>query len=70
MKQRLKTIGKINATRSCFFSKIKLVNLSRLLKKMERAQIHKIRDDEVTTSTREMQKIIRDYYYMMINLTT
>lgn len=54
-----------------FFSKIKLVNLSRLLKKMERAQIHKIRDDkEVTTSTREVQKIIRDYYYMMINLTT
>lgn len=36
------------------FSKIKLVNLSRLLKKMERAQIHKIRDDkEVTTEIAE-----------------
>ena len=38
---------------------------------MERAQINKIRDEkEVTTSTSKMQKIIRDYNYMTINLTT
>ena len=62
-----KTIAKINKTKSWFFEKIKKMDeaLPRLIKKKrERTQINKIRNEkgEVTTDTREIQSILRDYY--------
>ena len=58
---------KINETKSWFFEKINKIDrpLARLIKKKrERAEINKIRNEkgEVTTDTREIQRIIRDYY--------
>ena len=62
-----KTKGKINETESWFFEKINKIDKpsARLIKKkMERAQINKIRNDkgEVTMDTTEIQRIVRDYY--------
>ena len=61
-----KKIAKINKTKSWFFDKINKIDktLARLIKKKERTQINKIRNEkvEVTTDTTEMQRIIRDYY--------
>ena len=63
-----KVIEKINETKSWFFQKINNKTdkpLARLIqKKMERAQVKKIRNEngEVTTDTTEIQRIIRDYY--------
>ena len=60
------TIVKINKTKSWFFEKINKIGkpLARLIKKKEKNQINKIRNEkrEVTTDNAEMQRIIRDYY--------
>ena len=63
----IKTIARINKTKSWFFEKINQTDtpLARLIKKKrERTQINKIRNEkeEVTTDTAEIQSIIRDYY--------
>ena len=60
------TIAKINNTRSWFFEKINKIDkpLARLLiKKREKTQINRIRNEkgEVTTDTAEIQSIMRDY---------
>ena len=60
------TITKINETKSWFFEKINKIHetLARLIKKKRKGtEINKIRSEkEVTTDTKEMQRIIRDYY--------
>ena len=63
----IKTIVKINATKSWFFEKINKIDkpLARLIKKKrERTQINKVRNEKgkVTTDTTEIQRIIRNYY--------
>ena len=63
----MKTIVKINATKSWFFEKINKIDkpLARLIKKKrERTQINKVRNEKgkVTTDTTEIQRIIRNYY--------
>ena len=61
-----KIITKINETKSWFFEKINKIHetLARLIKKKRKGtEINKIRSEkEVTTDTKEMQRIIRDYY--------
>ena len=63
------TIVKINKTKSWFFEKINKIYkpLARLIKKREKNQINKIRNEkeDVTTDNAEMQRIIRDYYYQL-----
>ena len=53
-------------TKSWFFEKINKIDsqIHQLKKKMERAQINKIRNEKggVTTNTTEIQRTIRDYY--------
>ena len=60
------TIVKINKTKSWFFEKINKIDkpLTRLVKKKEKNQINKIRNEkgEVITDNAEIQRIIRDYY--------
>ena len=60
-----KTIVKIKKTRSWFFEKINKIDkpLARLIKKKQKNQINKIRNEkgEVTTDSAEIQRIIRDY---------
>ena len=60
------TIVKINKTKSWFFEKINKMDkpLARFIKKKEKNQINKIRNEkgEVTTDNAEIQRIIRDYY--------
>ena len=61
------TILRINESRSWFFEKINEIDklLSRLIKKKrERTQINTIRNErgEISTDTREMQRIVRNYY--------
>ena len=61
------TIVRINESRSWFFEKINKIDkpLSRLIKKKrERTQINIIRNErgEITTDTREIQRIVRNYY--------
>ena len=63
----MKTIAKINKTKSWFFEKINKIDkhLARLIKKKrERTQINETRNEkgEIITDTAEIQKIIRDYY--------
>ena len=58
---------KINETKSWFiFEKINKIEkpLARLIKKREKNQINKIRNEkgELTTDNSEIQRIIRDYY--------
>ena len=55
---------KINETKSWFFEKTtKLITFSLTSRKRDMVQINKIRNEkEVTTSTKEVQKTIRDYY--------
>ena len=59
-------IAKINKTKSWFFEKINKIDntLARLIKKKrEKTQINRIRNEnEVTTDTAEIQRIMRDYY--------
>ena len=60
------TIIKINKTKSWFFEKINRIGkpLARLIKKKEKNQINKIRNEKavVTTDNTEIQSIVRDYY--------
>ena len=60
------TIVKINKTKSWFFEKINKIDkpLARLIKKKEKNQINKIRNEkgEVTTDNAEIQRIIKHYY--------
>ena len=61
------TIVKINKTKSWFFEKINKIDkhLARfIMKKREKNQINKIRNEkgEVTTDNAEIQRLIRDYY--------
>ena len=61
------TIVKINKTKSWFFEKINKIDkhLARfIMKKREKNQINKIRNEkgEVTTDNAEIQRTIRDYY--------
>ena len=60
------TVVKINKTKSWFFEKINKIDkpLARLIKKKEKNQIIRIRNEkgEVTTDNAEIQRIIRDYY--------
>ena len=65
-KEMKETIVKINKTKSWFFEKINKIDkpLARLIKKKEKNQINKIRNEkgEVTTDNAEIQRIIRNYY--------
>ena len=58
------TIVKINKTKSWFFEKINQIDkpLARLIKKKEKNQISKIRNEkgEVIADNAEIQRIIRD----------
>ena len=60
-----KTITKINGTESWLFEMISKIDkpLVRLIKKRERTQISKIRNEkgEATTDSKEIPRIIRDY---------
>jgi uncharacterized protein YpmS len=54
MKQKVKFFGKIN----------QIDNLSQTNEKKEKTQINKIRNEkgDITTTTNEIQKIIREYF--------
>ena len=59
--------AKINKTKSYFFEKINKIDKPLaifIMKKREKAQINKIRNEkgQVRTDNAEIQKIIRDYY--------
>ena len=60
------TIVKINKTKSWFFEKINKIDkpLARLIKKKEKNQINKIRNEkgEIITDDAEIQRIIKDYF--------
>ena len=62
-------IPKINKAKSWFFERIKKIDkpLARLIKKWEKNQINKNRNEngEITTNNTEMQRIIRDYYQQL-----
>ena len=63
----MKTIVKMNKTKSWFFEKIYKIDkhLARLIKnKREKNQINKIINEKgkFTTDNAELQRIIRDYY--------
>ena len=64
-KEMKETVVKINKTKSWFFEKINKINqnLARLIKKREKNQINKIRNEKVgvKTDNAEIQRIIRDY---------
>ena len=59
-------MANINKTKSWFFEKINKIDkpLAKLIKKKEKNQINKIRNEngEITTDNTEIQRIIRDYY--------
>ena len=59
------TIVKINKTKSWFFEKINQIDkpLARLIKKKEKNQVTKIRNEkgDITTNNAEIQRIIKDY---------
>ena len=59
------TIVKINKTKSWLFEKISKIDkaLARLIKKKEKNQISKIRNEKggVTADNAEIQRIMRDY---------
>ena len=76
-KEAKETIAKINKTKSCLLEKVNKIDkpLARLIKKQrEKNQINKIRNEngEITTGNTEIQRIIRDYYsiYMQIKWRT
>ena len=60
------TVVNINKTKSWFFEKINKIDkpLARFIKKKEKNQINKIRNEkgEVTTDNANIQRIITDYY--------
>ena len=59
-------VQNINESKSWFFEKTNKIEkpLTILIKKKERTQINKIRDErgEITTDTKEIQGIVRKYY--------
>ena len=61
---------KSNKTKSWFFENINKIDktLSRLIKKREKNQVNKIRNEkgEVRTDNAEIQMIIRDYYEQLL----
>ena len=65
-KKKKETIVKINKTKSWFFDKMNKIDkpLARFIKKKEKNQINKIRNEkgEVTTDNAEIQRIIKHYY--------
>ena len=67
------TIVKINKTKSWFFENINKIDktLSRLIKKREKNQVNKIRNEkgEVTMDNAEIGRIIRDYYEQLYGNT-
>ena len=67
-KETKETIAKIKKAKTWFFEKISKIDrlLARLIKKQwEKNQINKIRNENVTTNTTEIQRIIRDYYQQL-----
>ena len=66
-----KMIQKVKESRSWFFEKINKTEkpLIRLLKKKGKEPIHKIRNErgEITTDTKEIQRILRKYYELYAN---
>ena len=60
------TIVNINKAKSWFFDKMNKIDkpLARFIKKKEKNQINKIRNEkgEVTTDNAEIQRIIKHYY--------
>ena len=72
-KETKENIAKINKTKSWFFEKINKKDkpLARLIKKKkEKNQINKIRNEngELTIDNTEIQRIIRDYYQLLLLL--
>ena len=62
----MKTIVKINESKSWFFEKINKIQKPLERKKMDRIQINEIRNGkEVTRDTTEITKIISDYYQQL-----
>ena len=65
-------IQKINESKSWFFEKINKIDkpLTILIKQKERTQINKIRNErgEITTDTKEIQRIVRKYYEQLLSL--
>ena len=64
------TVKHINETRSCFFERISKIDkpLAKLIqKKRQKSQINKIMNEkgEITTSTKELETIIRSYYQQL-----
>ena len=58
-------IQRINVSKTWLFEKINKTDrpLTRIKKRRERTQINKIRNErEVTTDTKEIQRIVRKYY--------
>ena len=71
-KETKETIAKLNKTKSWFFEKINKTDktLTRLIKKQrEKNQINKIGNEngEITTYNTEIQRIIRDYYQLLLS---
>ena len=68
-KETKETMANINKTKSWFFEKINKIDkpLAKLIKKKEKNQINKIRNEngEITTDNTEIQRIIRDYYQQL-----
>ena len=68
-KETKETIAKINKAKSWSFEKINKIDkpLAKLIKKKEKNQINKIRNEngEITTDNTEIQRIIRDYYQQL-----
>ena len=67
MKWSLKKVENINESKSWFFEKMNKIHkpLTRSSrKKRERTQINKTRNErgEITTDTKEIQRIVRKYY--------
>ena len=67
------TIVEKNRTKSWFFENINKIDktLSRLIKKREKNQVNKIRNEkgEVTMDNAEIERIIRDYYEQLYGNT-
>ena len=62
----MKTIVKINESKSWFFEKINKIQKPLERKKRDRIQINEIRNGkEVTRDTTEITKIISDYYQQL-----
>ena len=72
MKETKETMAKINKAKRWFFEKINKSDkpLARLIKKQrEKNQINQIGNEngEITTYNTEIQRIIRDYYQLLLS---